>query len=210
MLTIVTGHPNSGKSEWLDQVLMELAERHRWNLCIASFENPIQLHIAKLIEKRLNKTFFKRALNRMTESEVMSSKEFIDEHFKFLDFSQGAMPTISEVLDRAGMAVQRYGCRGLVIDPFNNLIPETKEGWSTERISEMLTRVKRFALERGVHVWVVAHPAKMLRFSGKLPIPEGNDISGSHTWWSKADHGITVHRKEDGAVMLRSWKSRFK
>jgi twinkle protein len=141
MLSVLTGHPNSGKSEWLDQVLMQLAERSGWNLCIASFENPIQLHIAKLIEKRLNKTFFKRQFNRMTEAEVAASKDFIDDHFNFLDFSQGAMPTISEVLDRAALAVQRHGSRGLVIDPFNNLVPETKEGWSTERISELLTRV---------------------------------------------------------------------
>lgn len=50
------------------------------------------------------------------------------------------------VLDRARAAVMRHGIRGLVIDPYNELDhrrPGTQS--ETEYISQMLTKVKRFA-----------------------------------------------------------------
>jgi twinkle protein len=45
-----------------------------------------------------------------------------------------------------------------------------------------------------VHVWIVAHPQKMKREDGKLPVPTPDMISGSQHWWNKADCAITVWR----------------
>ena len=77
----------------------------------------------------------------------------------------------------------------------------------------MLTRVRLFAQAHGLHVWFVAHPAKMVRNAeGKVPAPKGYDISGSAAWFAKADHGITVHRPDPTrsvASEIHSWKSRF-
>ena len=49
----------------------------------------------------------------------------------------------------------------------------------------------------GVHVWFVAHPAKMYAEPGKsLKAPGLYDISGSANWANKADIGLTVHRPD--------------
>jgi twinkle protein len=49
--TVVTGWPGSGKSEWLDALLVNLT-KSGWKFAIFSPENqPTELHIAKLLEK---------------------------------------------------------------------------------------------------------------------------------------------------------------
>jgi twinkle protein len=74
----------------------------------------------------------------------------------------------------------------------------------------MLTKVTAFAKAHGVHVWFVAHPAKMYpREDGTMPVPTGMSISGSAAWFAKADLGITVHRSGDDTE-IHCWKSRFK
>ena len=52
-LTVVTGLPGSGKSEFIDSILVNLAEQHDWKFAVASFENPPPLHIIKLAEKHV-------------------------------------------------------------------------------------------------------------------------------------------------------------
>ena len=42
-LTIVTGVPNSGKSEWIDALLINLALREQWTFAMCSMENKAGL-----------------------------------------------------------------------------------------------------------------------------------------------------------------------
>ncbi len=102
------------------------------------------------------------------------------------------------MLERARVAVARYGIRGLVIDPYNELEHRRpKNVTETEYVSLLLSKVKRFAQRNGVHVWFVAHPAKMYAEPGKtLTAPGLYDISGSANWANKAFIGLSVHRPE--------------
>ena len=50
--TVVTGVPGSGKSEWLDALLVNLAEKDGWVFAIYSPENyPTEAHLIKLCER---------------------------------------------------------------------------------------------------------------------------------------------------------------
>lgn len=207
-VTIVTGYPSSGKSNFVDQMLMNMAMAKDWKFAICSFENPPPLHIAKLCELHLKKPFFAGVTPRMTEEEKASAMQFIKEHFVFLD-SQNSDNTIESILDRAQSAVQRLGIRGLVIDPYNFINLE-REGTETDAISKMLTRVQAFAKAAGVHIWFVAHPAKMLRMGDDMPVPDGMSVAGSMAWWAKADCGLTVHRQEGNSVLIKVWKCRWR
>lgn len=90
----------------------------------------------------------------------------------------------------------RYGIRGLVIDPYNELDHQRDRHVSeTEYVSKMLTRIKNFAQYNGVHVWFVAHPRQMQQWTGQAP--GLYDISGSAHFVNKADNGITIDRKRD-------------
>lgn len=207
-LTVVTGYPSSGKSNFVDQLMVNLARDKQWKFAVCSFENPPALHIPKLCELYLKQPFFEGPNPRMGKEELNKALEWVANHFIMLD-TISSESTIESILDRAQSAVAQLGVRGLVIDPYNfvDLHSTTTE---TDAISRMLTRVQAFAKAAGIHVWFVAHPAKQMRVGESLPVPDGMSISGSMAWWAKADVGMTVHRKEGVEVLVRIWKCRWR
>ena len=212
-LSVVTGLPGCGKSEFIDALMINLAKNEGWTFAVASFENPVPTHIAKLSEKITAKPFFSGATERMTKQELGEAKQFIDDHFVFLEQRDGSAISVDNLLERTREAVLRLGCRGLVIDPFN-YIEQKASDKEHQSISSMLTRIASFAKAFDIHVWFVAHPAKMYPDpSGKTPPPKGMSISGSAAWFAKCDLGLTIHRSGDYGdhqPEIHCWKSRFK
>ena len=41
-LTIITGVPNSGKSEWIDALLCNLTHQHGWSFALCSMEKKVK------------------------------------------------------------------------------------------------------------------------------------------------------------------------
>ena len=208
-LTVVTGLPGSGKSQFIDNVMVNLAKNNDWKWAVASFENPPALHIVKLSECYTGKPFFDGVNPRMDQNDLAQAKELVNNHFAFLDSRDGDPTTIDSIIDRAKQAVMRLGVRGLVVDPYNYI---AQSGGDNEHhsISEMLTRMVQFARSHDLAIFFIAHPAKMRQNdNGTYPIPKGMHISGSAAWFAKADNGLTVHR-EEGHVEIHSWKARFK
>jgi twinkle protein len=225
-LTILTGWPGSGKSEWLDALLLNLA-RGGWRFAIFSPENqPVELHVAKFLEKFHGKPFGQGPTERMSIDEVGEGLAEIEEWFAFIVPSRTAeKPTfgIDEILNACEAHFRMQGAwrsrelkRGLVIDPWNELEHlRPKELSETEYISATLSRIRSWARSSGVHVWIVAHPQKLRRDeAGKLPVPKPDSISGSQHWWNKADNAITVWRALDDPmkqeVQIHIQKVRFK
>lgn len=204
-LSVFTGVPGSGKSELLDQVMVNLAEQHNWSFAICSFENRPPDHICKLLEKRIRKP-----RKEMTDPEVGAGLSWVQNHFAFIRQDDGSDCTIESILERARIAVLRYGCKGLVIDPYN-YIQRGTDSTETLWVSDMLSKVRHFAEGYGCHVWFVAHPQKLQRVGGEMPMPGGYDISGSGAWFAKADAGITVGRGgREGITHVHCWKQRDK
>lgn len=201
-LSVVTGLPGSGKSELIDQICVNIAMQKGWRFAIASFENPPQMHIAKLAEKVIGKPFF--GDDRMSSDERDYALTFLNQHFVFLQSHDGAPSTVQSIIDRTKQAVMRMGVRGLVIDPYNYL--EMAGDSEHQAISKMLTDIVLFCKSHDLHAWFVAHPAKQLPDSG---VPKGQHISGSAAWFAKADMGVTVHRNKN-QTQVHVWKSRFK
>ena len=211
-LTVVTGHPSSGKSEFIDQIMVNLAQEKGWKFAICSFENEPRIHIAKLISKYLRKPFFEGATPRLTQDDLDLGKGFVQSHFSFLYQADGSLSSIDSIIERLKVAVMRHGVRGAIIDPYN-YIQKSKDISETDWVSEVLTRLRVFAQAHGIHLWFVAHPTKMMRdATGVVPAPKGYDISGSAAWFAKADVGLTVHRPDPANSPLSQiivWKCRF-
>jgi twinkle protein len=202
-LTIVTGVPNSGKSEWIDALLCNLSELHGWTFALCSMEKRATDHARQLAEKVVGRPFFDlpygRGMRRMTHEQLDMALDWVDDRFQLIRYEDDALPSVDWVLDIAKAAVYRYGIRGLVIDPYNELDHQRPASMSeTEYVSQMLTKVKRFAQTAGVHVWFVAHPRQLREWRGQAP--NLYDISGSAHFINKADNGIVVHRNRDPAA----------
>ncbi|XP_043699382.1 twinkle homolog protein, chloroplastic/mitochondrial isoform X2 [Telopea speciosissima] len=199
-LTIVTGVPNSGKSEWIDAILCNLNENEGWRFALCSMENNVREHARKLLEKHIKKPFFNSryggSVERMTIEDLEQGKEWLNDTFHLIRCEDDCLPSIKWVLALAKAAVLRHGVRGLVIDPYNELDHQRPPNQTeTEYVSQMLTKIKRFAQHHSCHVWFVAHPRQLHQWVGSPP--NLYDISGSAHFINKCDNGIVVHRNRD-------------
>jgi twinkle protein len=213
--TLITGTPGSGKSEWLDAVLVNLAKLGGWHFVIYSPENwPLALHHSKIIEKYIGKPFNPGPTERLDHSELEAAEEWMTGKFHFAKPDRNDITSIlNEANAYANLKARKCG---IVIDPWNQLEHNRPQGMSeTEYVSQTLSEVINWTRERNCHLWLVAHPAKMQRDKeGKLPVPTPSDVSGSAHFWNKADNCITVWRdQKDYArqeVDIHVQKVRFK
>lgn len=190
--TLVTGIPSMGKSEWLDALAVNIAENAGWSFGVCSPENqPISWHAAKLMEKRMNERLVP---GRGNPPKFREAKQWLNDHFHFIMPEE---PTLEAVLAKAKVLIRRQGMKGLIIDPYNELDhTKRKEGINeTEYVSSFLTQMRKFARENSIHIWLVAHPAKLMKDNkGVYPVPDGYTVSGSAHFYNKADNIIAVHR----------------
>lgn len=216
-LTIVTGWPGSGKSEWLDALLVNLSHQG-WRFAVFSPENrPQELHVAKLMEKFSGMPFGAGPTQRMGHADVLDCMNVINGRFGFMDSDNGDALSVQSIIEAATpwLAQHQQDKRGLVIDPWNELEHWRPKGIAeTEYISQQLSHVRNWARLTNVHVWIVAHPQKVARENGRLPVPRPDMISGSQHWWNKADNAITVWRNmeepDSQDVEIHVQKVRFK
>jgi twinkle protein len=195
-LSVVTGIPNHGKSEFVDALIINLAMTYGWRFAVCSFENPPADHIAKLAEKYLGAPFWDGPTQRMSETDLLRAIQWCEDYF-YLIRTEDESPTIDWILTAAKAAVLRHGVKGLILDPYNEIEHKRPANMSeTEYVSQLLGKVKRFAQNHGCHVWFIAHPAKLYADNGKAPVPTLYDISGSAHWANKADFGVVVHRPD--------------
>jgi twinkle protein len=188
-MTIVTGVPSHGKSEWIDALTMNLADQG-WRFGMYSPENhPLHFHLAKLAEKHMGQRFGKSA----ERSQYEQTKTWLKEHYWLIAPEE---PSLDNVLSIAKQMVHSNGINGLVIDPWNEIEHARTNGTSeTEYISQCLTKIRLFARRNVVHVFLVAHPTKLQKgVDGTYPVPTPYDISGSAHWRNKADNCIAVWR----------------
>lgn len=207
--TLVTGIPGMGKSEWLDALAVNLAEKADWRFAIFSPENqPYVTHVAKLVEKRTRKPFGAGPTQRMTPNELDAANAWVHSRFRWITpRSESPIECIAHGIayGRNRLMQDKGGRRlGIIIDPWNMLDHHDAE-WRDSKSNEtdyvgqtlkMLKKIVRDRSNESVHVWIVAHPQKLQRdrSDGKLPVPSGYDVAGSAHWFNHADNIICVHR----------------
>lgn len=189
---LITGVPNHGKSNFLDQILINMTKNKGWNFAVFSPEHSTPMHLRRLTEKFLERPFEKDAIE---EYEINVALNFIDKHFVFIE-SEKDIPTIDWILEKAKQAKIRYGIKGIIIDPYNEIDAkraETKR--EDEHIRDVISACKQFARRHEVVVFMVAHPNKLTRQAdGSLPPPSLYDVSGSAHWNNMCDVGVVIYR----------------
>lgn len=220
--TLVTGIPGHGKTQFLDNLMLNLAQFSGWKWAVFSAENlPLERHVANLMSQYIGRPFGPGWRQRIDEEEFAIGSAFLDDHFTFLQPREDSC-TVDRILSLAQMLSEHEdGIQGLVIDPWNELDHSRPPNLSeTEYVSMALTRIRRFARERELHVFLVAHPTKLQRVkvstsageAQTYPIPTPYDVSGSAHFRNKADNCLCVWRDvaaEDSASQIHVQKIRF-
>ena len=211
-VTIVTGVPNMGKSEWMDALMINMVQEYGWKFGIFSAENfPVKHHLLKLVGKMTGKPFWGN--DRVDEDTARNVMSLLNDHIKFIGTQEESV-TIESILDQARILNFRYGLNGLVIDPWNTVEHKFRDSENeTNYVSRVLASLNTFAKIHEIHIWVVAHPRKMENDNNRKPVvPTPYDISGSANFYNKADNCITVHRhksEDEDYVGIHVQKIRF-
>ena len=203
----VTGIPSSGKSDFVDQMVVGYNQLYGWKTAFASPENqPTFLHAHKLIRKVWQ--------GMPQRSEVGGDKwkqitGHVNENFYFIDMERY---TLEAILRKGAELVKRKGIKCLVIDPFNKVRDVDAKTEDVNRYTmEYLTKIEVFAKKFDVLVIIVAHPTKMYKDgNGKIEEPTMYNIKGGGEWYDASYHGILVHRDyEAKTVKAKILKVKF-
>lgn len=190
-ISIVTGKPGDGKSDFVDQVCLKLLLSAGWKTAYYSPENkPTKLHFAKMARKLVGKNWFGE--NRITPGELNQCKEFLNEKIWFVKPERDF--TLKTILGHVLQLVKQKGISMFVIDAWNKL--EHKYGASeTKYVGESLDELAMFCEKHSVHCILVAHPTKLQKDkAGNYMIATLYDISGSANFFNKADLGFSIFR----------------
>ena len=212
-LTVVTGVPTHGKSNFLEHICIKLAANHDWNFGVFSPEHyPLQLHFSVLAEKFIGKSFREiTKYDRMTKAELNEAKYFLSQKFNWIR-PDGDVFTIDKILEAASGLVKRHGIKGLIIDPYNKIHAPFGSQSETQYINDILTKLTIFKQKYDIHLFLVAHPRKMnKKDNGLYDVPTLYDIAGSANFYNQVDNGITVYRNfETGLSHVYVQKVKFR
>ncbi|MGG7664026.1 toprim domain-containing protein [Dyadobacter sp. BHUBP1] len=210
-VTVVTGIPGSGKSEFVDQLMVRLAARFGSRCGIFSPEHqPPELHAGAIIAKFVGDRFVGN--NSMNQHRLNQGLSFLNDHFFFMKVSE-IDATIDGILQKARELIVRKGINILLIDPYNYIEHKIPKGYTeTQYISELMTKVVNFAKANLVHIFLIAHPVKIAKDkAGKYAVATMYDIAGSAHFFNKTDNGISVYRDfETNIVTVYIQKIKFK
>jgi twinkle protein len=203
----VTGIPSSGKSDFVDQMVVGYNNNYGWKTAFASPENqPTYLHAHKLMRKHWQ--------GMPTSADINSEKwnkvaDHCNTNYFHIDMERY---TLESVLRKGAELVKRKGIKCLVIDPFNKVRDIDCKTEDVNRYTmEYLSKIEIFAKKYDVLVFIVAHPTKMYKTQdGKIEEPTMYNIKGGGEWYDASYHGILVHRDyEQKTVKAKVLKVKF-
>ena len=190
----VTGIPSSGKSDFVDQMVVGYNANYNWKTAFASPENaPNYLHAHKLMRKVWGDMPRREDIGGPKWNEVGNH---VNDNFFFIDMEKY---TLESVLRKGAELVKRKGIKCLVIDPFNKVRDKNASSIDVNIYTmEYLTKIESFAKKYDVLVFIVAHPTKMYKNSdGKIEEPNMYNIKGGGEWYDASYHGLLIHRDYD-------------
>lgn len=215
-ITIVTGITNHGKSIFLNQLCLKLSQLHDWKFGFyspewAEFRRLIKEFVVSKEGKRFPtpeeaqemKNTGRQYPNVVGLEALENSLDWLSTQMFYLDMKT---PSIQNLEDAIKGIVQKYGVNAIVIDPFNRIKRDGSQS-DLNGINDILTRLNQLKVELDIHIFLVAHPRKMLKnrreeyyVDGQMKtvalfdVPSIYDVAHSSDFPNQADNVLTVYR----------------
>ena len=187
----VTGIPSSGKSDFVDQMVVGYNKNYQWKTAFASPENaPTYLHAHKLMRKTWQDMPSPNDIGGKKWNEVA---DHVNDNFYFIDMDKYSLES---VLRKGAELVKRKGIKCLVIDPYNKVRDINAASDDVNRYTmDYLSKIEQFCRKYDVLTFIVAHPTKMYKGQdGRMEEPNMYNIKGGGEWYDASYHGLLVHR----------------
>ena len=190
----VTGVPSSGKSDFVDQMVVGYNQLYGWKTAYASPENqPVYLHAHKLMRKHWQDM---PAVSDIGGDKWENVTDHVNDNYFFIDMDKY---NLEAVLRKGAELVKRKGIKCLVLDPFNKIRDVNAHSDDVNRYTmDYLAKIEAFCKKYDVLTFIVAHPTKMYKGQdGKMEEPTMYNIKGGGEWYDASYHGLLVHRDYD-------------
>ena len=207
-LITVTGIPNCGKSEFVDFLCTTYNRLHGLKTLYFSPENqPVELHIAKIASKTLEKSF-----DEIKNDELDKVMHYINKNYFFFNYDR--VKTLDSIIESMENSINLIRPDILVLDAYNKIESDKPSSeLETEFISKVLDRLHAKAIKHNIMVILVAHPRKMEwdARAATAKMPTAYDVCGSAHFFNKSDFVIVVHRNrgEEDSVTIKVDKVKF-
>ena len=200
-LIILTGIPNSGKTDFLNCMMAHLMFQRQKRVAFFSFEKPVKAkHVREIARVALGVEDTASMDQTMEESDAreVNSKviSYLTQHMVDFD-TKTRLPDSDYIIAMAERDMRKHGLDFLVIDPY--VFIDMTEGGSrateTEKVRLMLTKLQAWSRARRVWTIVVAHPRIQYKDGHEsFPPLDIYSIAGSAQWANLADFLFSVRR----------------
>ena len=202
-LIILTGRPNSGKTDFLNCLMAHLMYHNQKRVAFFSFEKPIKgKHVREIARIALGVRNTEDMDGAESPEEARRENrrvlDFLSEHMVDFD-TKTRLPDSNYIIGmmEAMMNRKKQKIDYLVIDPyvFINMTEGGSRATETEKVRLMLTKLQAWSRTR--HIWtvVVAHPRIQYKDGHEaFPPLDIYSVAGSAQWANLADFLLTVNR----------------
>ena len=196
-LAIITGRSNDGKSEWTDELAMRLAINAKCKIGYWSPENVQIDHAIKIVEKLTGRRYGNEKVDGLSTEQQTFAKQWLSKNVKWINLPYDKLK-LDNILDKGRSLVRAFGIRILVLDPYNFILKETdkyhnENSWDSYAVG----RIRQFAIDNDLIVFLVAHPRKVeMKVDGQKRRITIEDIAGTADFGNKADYVLCVDRGE--------------
>ena len=202
-LIILTGRPNSGKTDFLNCLMAHLMYHNQKCVAFFSFEKPIKgKHVREIARIALGVRNTENMDGAESPDEARQENQkvldYLSEHMVDFD-TKTRLPDSNYIIGmmEAMMNRKQQKIDYLVIDPyvFINMTEGGSRATETEKVRLMLTKLQAWSRTR--HIWtvVVAHPRIQYKDGHEaFPPLDIYSVAGSAQWANLADFLLTVNR----------------
>lgn len=202
-LIILTGRPNSGKTDFLNCLMAHLMYHNQKRVAFFSFEKPIKgKHVREIARIALGVRNTEDMDGAESPEEARQENQrvldYLSEHMVDFD-TKTRLPDSNYIIGmmEAMMNRKKQKIDYLVIDPyvFINMTEGGSRATETEKVRLMLTKLQAWSRTR--HIWtvVVAHPRIQYKDGHEaFPPLDIYSVAGSAQWANLADFLLTVNR----------------
>jgi twinkle protein len=209
--TLLTGVPQSGKSEFLDELLLRINLKYGHKIGYCSTENePFTFHYDKLAQKLYGRR--PKGLVEIESEAVKQVKAHITENVYHVQFDKRYW--LQDVLAKFTELVRRKGVRSFVIDPFNKVKLKDGSNDINKYTEEYHILLDEFVKKNDCHLFLVLHPNKMQLQEGSKQthvMPTAYNMKGGGEHFDMSYNVLGVNRiYESKLVHIKTLKVKFR
>ena len=207
-----TGYPNDGKTTFVLFMMVTMSLEASWKWVIWSPEMKSANVVDGKVKVNYNtlayeimatlsgKTPYRHLAEKyklpfLSFEEIQMYKEWIDQHFIFLDPEKKDIKSMYSLLSNIW---EEYGFDGILIDPFKNLEKETTKR-EDQHLHDVFAEFKDFAIRTDTSMNWIAHPksnVQRVSHEGKLNPCNQYMLAGGAAWDNSMDGIYSVLRPD--------------